>query len=167
MPLADLEIAGGAIGELGVGFATIPGLAWIPPPAHETTVRFFTNTVALRRRVSCLAWTEIPAERINAILTGFVCARRREDGKFLPSGRTSPRDRPDRGDRPGRGTRRPSVARAGQFAPASPSDQAYDRAMALPAALSRRASRGAHAHAHQPEAAGPTFTHGSLEICVG
>jgi len=162
-----LEIAGGTIGEFGVGFATNSRFGLDPAAAlHENDGPVFTNTVALRpARVTSLLGTEIPAERIDAILSGFGL-RQASEGWEIPSFRPDLIREIDLIEEIARVVGLgviPSRVQA-QFAPASPSDRAYDRAMALRRALVAQGFAEARTLTLiSQKLPGLTFTHGSAE----
>lgn len=162
-----LEIAGGTIGEFGVGFATNSRFGLDPAAAlHENDGPVFTSTVSLRpARVTALLGTEIPAERINAILTGFGL-REASGGWEIPSFRPDLTREIDLIEELARVVGLgaiPSRVQA-QFAAASPSDRAYDRAMALRRALVAQGFAEARTLTLiSQKLPGLSFTHGSAE----
>ncbi len=128
------EIAGGVIGELGVGVAKDSTTGFNPAAMlNENEGPVFTHTVALRpARVTALLGAEIPAERIDAILTGFGL-RKAEGGWEVPSYRPDLVREVDLIEEIARvvGLNAIPARVQAQFAPASETDRAYDRAMAL------------------------------------
>lgn len=133
-----LEIAGGTIGDLGVGFGATSRFGVDPAAAlHENEGPVFTRTVALRpERVTALLGTEVAAERIDEILSGFGL-RKAAGGWEIPSFRDDLTREIDLIEEIARVVGLGAIpARVqAQFAPASASDRAYDRAMALRRAL--------------------------------
>jgi len=129
-----LELAGGTIGELGIGHGPDSRVAFDPAAVlHENDGTVFTHTVALRpQRVALLLGLELPEERIDAILTGFGL-QKAEGGWEIPSFRPDLQREIDLIEEIARVVGIEAVpARAqAQFAPASATDRAYDRAMAL------------------------------------
>jgi phenylalanyl-tRNA synthetase beta chain len=129
-----LEIAGGTVGDLGVGMAKDSTVGFNPAAMlNENTGSVFTHTVALRpARVTTLLGAEIPADRIDAILTGFGL-RKAETGWEIPSFRP---DLTREIDLIEEITRVVGIAALparvqGRFAAMSASDRAYDQAMTL------------------------------------
>jgi phenylalanyl-tRNA synthetase beta chain len=133
-----LEIAGGTIGELGVGHGPESRVAFDPAAAlHENDGPVFTHTVALRpERVTALLGAQISEERIDAILTGFGLMKA-EAGWEIPSFRPDLTREIDLIEEISRVVGIDAVpARVqAQFASASETDRAYDRAMILRRAL--------------------------------
>ncbi|MDR3403383.1 MAG: phenylalanine--tRNA ligase subunit beta [Chthoniobacter sp.] len=129
-----LEIAGGTIGDLGVGHGPESRVAFDPAALlHENIGSVFTHTVKLRpQRVTALLGVAVPQERIDAILTGFGLLKA-EEGWEIPSFRPDLTREIDLIEEIARVVGIDAVpARVqAQFAPASPTDRAYDRAMAL------------------------------------
>jgi phenylalanyl-tRNA synthetase beta chain len=162
-----LEIAGGTIGELGVGFSPNSRYGVDPAAAfHENDGPVFTHTVSLRpARVTALLGTEIPAERIDAILTRFGL-RKASGGWEIPSFRPDLTREIDLIEEIARVVGLgaiPSRVQA-QFAPASKTDQAYDRAMALRRTLVAQGFAEARTLTLiSQKLPGVEFTHGSAE----
>lgn len=133
-----LELAGGTIGDLGVGHGPVTRVGFDPAAAlHEQEGTVFTHTVALRpERVALLLGTQIPGERIDAILTGFGL-QKADAGWEIPSFRPDLTREVDLIEEVARVVGIDAVpARVqAQFAPASATDRAYDRAMTLRRAL--------------------------------
>jgi phenylalanyl-tRNA synthetase beta chain len=133
-----LEIAGGTIGDLGVGHGPEARVAFDPVAAlHEIEESVFTHTVALRpQRVAALLGVQIPEERIDAILTGFGLLKA-DEGWEIPSFRPDLTREIDLIEEIARvvGIDAVPARMQAQFAPASDTDRAYDRAMALRRAL--------------------------------
>lgn len=133
-----LEIAGGTIGDLGVGHGPESRGGFDPVAAlHENEGSVFTHTVTLRpERVSALVGVPISEERIDAILTGFGLLKA-ENGWEIPSFRPDLTREIDLIEEVARVVGIDSVpARMqAQFAPASATDRAYDGAMELRRAL--------------------------------
>ncbi|EDY21394.1 phenylalanyl-tRNA synthetase, beta subunit [Chthoniobacter flavus Ellin428] len=129
-----LEIAGGTIGDLGIGHGPDSRVAFDPAAVlHENDGTVFTHTVALRpQRVALLLGLELPEARIDAILTGFGL-QKAEGGWEIPSFRPDLQREIDLIEEIARVVGIEAVpARAqAQFAPASATDRAYDRAMSL------------------------------------
>ncbi len=162
-----LEIAGGTIGELGVGFGSNSRYGLDPAAAlHENDGPVFTSTVTLRpERVAALLGAEIPDERIDAILTGFGL-RKASDGWEIPSFRADLTREVDLIEEIARVVGLgaiPSRVQA-QFAPASASDRAYDHAMSLRRSLAAQGFAEARTLTMiSQKLSGLTFTHGSVE----
>jgi len=133
-----LEIAGGTAGDLGVGVAKDSTVGFNPSAMlNENTGSVFTQTVALRpARVTALLGTEIPAERIDEILTGFGL-RKAETGWEIPSFRPDLTREIDLIEEIARVVGIAAIPSRvqGQFAAMSGTDRAYDRAMTLRGAL--------------------------------
>jgi len=133
-----LEIAGGAVGDLGVGHGPESPVGFDPAAAlHEIDEPVFTHTVTLRPpRVTAVLGVEIPAERIHAILTAFGLLKT-DSGWEIPSFRPDLAREIDLIEEIARVVGIDAIpARVqAQFAPASASDLAYDRAMNLRRAL--------------------------------
>jgi len=133
-----LEIAGGSVGDLEVGFGANSRFGVDPAAAlHENEGPVFTHTVALRpARVTSLLGAEIPSERIDEILTGFGL-RKASAGWEIPSFRADLTREIDLIEEIARVVGLAAIPSRvqGQFAPMSATDRAYDRAMALRGAL--------------------------------
>jgi phenylalanyl-tRNA synthetase beta chain len=133
-----LEIAGGTVGDLGVGHGPDSRFGFDPAAAlHENAGPVFTHTVALRPlRVTALLGAEVPAERIDAILTGFGL-RKASDGWEIPSFRADLIREIDLIEEIARvvGIATLPARVQGQFAAMSATDRAYDQAMTLRRAL--------------------------------
>jgi phenylalanyl-tRNA synthetase beta chain len=133
-----LEIAGGTVGELGVGhgpelrdgFDTASAL-------HENDEPIFTHTVALRpQRVKALLGAEISGDHIDAILTRFGLMKA-DNAWEIPSFRPDLTREIDLIEEIARvvGLEAIPARVQAQFAPASATDRAYDRAIGLRRAL--------------------------------
>ena len=133
-----LEIAGGQIGDVGVGHGPVSRAGFDPvAELHENEGTVFTHTVALRPpRASALLGAPIPEQRIDAILTGFGL-QKTGHGWEIPSFRPDLTREIDLIEEIARVVGIDTVAARvqAQFAPASDTDRAYDRAMALRHAL--------------------------------
>jgi phenylalanyl-tRNA synthetase beta chain len=133
-----LEIAGGEIGELGVGHGPESRGGFDPvAELHENEGTVFTHTVTLRpQRVAALLGAPIPEQRIDAILTGFGLQKTGR-GWEIPSFRPDLMREVDLVEEIARvvGIEAVPARVQAQFAPASATDRAYDRAMALRHAL--------------------------------
>jgi phenylalanyl-tRNA synthetase beta chain len=129
-----LEIAGGAVGDLGVGFGEGSRLGFDPTAVlHEIDEPVFMRTVVLRPgRVSALLGLEIPGERIDQILTAFGLLKT-ESGWEIPSFRPDLTREIDLIEEIARVVGIDAVPARVQarFAAASPIDSSYDRAMGL------------------------------------
>ncbi len=133
-----LELAGGTIGDLGVGHGPESRVAFDPAAVlHENAGPVFTHTVKLRpERVAALLGVAVPEERIDAILTGFGLLKA-EEGWEIPSFRPDLTREIDLIEEIARvvGIEAVPARVQAQFAPASATDRAYDRSMALRRAL--------------------------------
>ncbi len=134
-----LEIAGGVIGDLGVGHGPESSIGFDPAAAlHENDGAVYTHTVTLRpQRVAALLGASMSrAERIDAILSGFGLLKT-ESGWEIPSFRPDLAREIDLIEEIARvvGIEAIPARVQAQFAPASFTDRAYDRAMALRRAL--------------------------------
>ncbi|MEP6670880.1 MAG: phenylalanine--tRNA ligase subunit beta [Chthoniobacter sp.] len=133
-----LDIAGGTIGDLGVGHGPESRVAFDPVTAlHENAGSVFTHTVKLRTpRVAALLGLAVPPERIDAILTGFGLLKA-EEGWEIPSFRPDLTREIDLIEEIARvvGIEAVPARVQAQFAPASATDRAYDRSMSLRRAL--------------------------------
>jgi phenylalanyl-tRNA synthetase beta chain len=135
------KVAGGAIGDLGVGFAEDSTFG-IDPGAildeEESTV--FTHTVPLRvKRCAALLGAPVSEDRIAAILTGF--GLRKADGAWeIPSFRRDLTREVDLIEEVARVVGIDSIPRRAQarFAHASAADRDYDLQMSLRRALAGR-----------------------------
>jgi len=133
-----LEIAGGTIGDLGVGHGPESRVAFDPAALlHENIGPVFTHTVKLRSpRVAALLGMPVPQERIDEILTGFGLLKA-DEGWEIPSFRPDLTREVDLIEEIARviGIDAVPARVQAQFAPASATDRAYDRAMILRRAL--------------------------------
>jgi phenylalanyl-tRNA synthetase beta chain len=129
-----LDLAGGTIGDLGVGHGPEARVGFDPvAELHENEGTVFTHTVALRpERAAALIGLPVTTERIEEILTGFGL-QKADHGWEIPSFRPDLTREIDLIEEIARVIGMDAVpARAqAQFAPASGTDRAYDRAMAL------------------------------------
>ncbi len=132
------ELAGGTRGELGIGMAGDSPVGHDPTATmHDSSELVFTHTVALRpARVAALLGVEIPAARIDAILTGFGLGKT-DAGWEVPSFRQDLTREVDLIEEIARvvGLEAIPARVQAQFAAASATDRAYDRAMSLRRAL--------------------------------
>ena len=133
-----VELAGGARGEMGIGMAGDSPIGFDPTAAmHDSGEPVFTHTVALRAaRVTALLGVEVPAARIDAILTGFGLGKT-DAGWEIPSFRQDLTREVDLIEEIARVVGLDAIpARVqAQFSPTSATDRAYDRAMVLRRAL--------------------------------
>ena len=133
-----VELAGGTRGELGIGMAGDSPIGFDPVATmHDSGEPVFTHTVALRpQRVAALLGVEIPAARIDKILTGFGLGKT-DAGWEIPSFRQDLTREIDLIEEVARVVGLDAIpARVqAQFAAASATDHAYDRAMTLRRAL--------------------------------
>jgi len=133
-----LEIAGGEVGELSVGHGPELREGFDPAAAlHENDEPVFTHTVALRpQRVKALLGTDVSNDRIDAILTRFGLLKA-DHAWEIPSFRPDLTREIDLIEEIARVVGLDAIpARVqAQFAPASATDRAYDRAMGLRRAL--------------------------------
>ncbi len=133
-----LELAGGSRGAHGLGLAGDSPIGFDPTASmHDSDEPVFTHTVALRpERVAALLGVMIPGERIDAILSGFGLAKT-DAGWEVPSFRQDLTREVDLIEEIARVVGLDAIpARVqAQFAAASATDQAYDRAMTLRRAL--------------------------------
>ena len=133
-----VELAGGTRGELGIGMAGDSPIGFDPVATmHDSGEPVFTHTVALRpQRVTALLGVEIPLVRIDGILTGFGLGKT-DAGWEIPSFRQDLTREIDLIEEVARVVGLDAIpARVqAQFAAASATDRAYDRAMALRRAL--------------------------------
>jgi phenylalanyl-tRNA synthetase beta chain len=136
-----LEVAGGTVGDLGVGVAKDSTDGFNPSAMlNENAGSVFTQTVALRpARVMALLGAEVPAERIDEILTGFGL-RKAETGWEIPSFRPDLTREIDLIEEIARvvGMAALPARVQGHFAAMSVTDRAYDHAMMLRRALVAR-----------------------------
>ncbi len=157
------ELAGGTRGELGIGMAGDSPIGFDPVATmHDSAEPVFTHTVPLRpARVAALLGVEIPAARINGILTGFGLGKT-DAGWEIPSFRQDLTREVDLVEEVARVVGLDAIpARVqAEFAAASATDRAYDRAMELRRALV------AHGFAEArtltlvgDQMPGPAFTH--------
>jgi phenylalanyl-tRNA synthetase beta chain len=134
------ELAGGRATELRVGVADGSSLGFDPSRVAEVPVGteiVCTRTVSLRvERVAALLGVEVAPERIDTILTGFGLVKA-ADGWRIPSFRPDLTREVDLIEEVARVLGMDAIpARVqAQFAAASASDRAYDRAMELRRAL--------------------------------
>ena len=132
------ELAGGTRGEMGLGLAGDSPLGFDPATTmNDTDEPVFTHTVALRpERVAALLGVPIPQEKIDAILAGFGLAKT-DAGWEIPSFRPDLTREVDLIEEIARvvGLDAIPARMQAQFAAASDTDRAYDRAMALRRAL--------------------------------
>jgi phenylalanyl-tRNA synthetase beta chain len=133
-----LQIAGGTVGDLGVGHGTISKAGFDPASAlHEIDEPIYTHTVTLRpHRVAAVLGLDVPAERIDTILSNFGLLKAGA-GWEIPSFRPDLTREIDLIEEIARvvGIAAVPARMEARFAPASPTDGAYDRAMALRRAL--------------------------------
>jgi phenylalanyl-tRNA synthetase beta chain len=132
------ELAGGTLGELGLGMEGDTPLGFDPAQTmNDTDEPVFTHTVALRpERVAALLGVEVPGSEIDSILTGFGLAKT-DAGWEVPSFRPDLTREVDLIEEIARVIGLDAIpARVqAQFAAASDTDRAYDRAMTLRRAL--------------------------------
>jgi phenylalanyl-tRNA synthetase beta chain len=132
------ELAGGTLGELGLGMEGDTPLGFDPAQTmNDTDEPVFTHTVALRpERVAALLGVEVPGSEIDSILTGFGLAKT-GSGWEVPSFRPDLTREVDLIEEIARVIGLDAIpARVqAQFAAASDTDRAYDRAMTLRRAL--------------------------------
>ncbi len=132
------ELAGGTRGELGLGLEGDAPLGFDPAATmNDTDDPVFTHTVALRpERVAALLGVEVPGSEIASILTGFGLAQT-DAGWEIPSFRPDLTREVDLIEEIARVIGLDAIpARVqAQFAAASDTDRAYDRAMTLRRAL--------------------------------
>jgi len=133
-----LEIAGGTIGDFGVGHGPELREGFDPVSAlHENDETVYTHTVTLRpERVKTLLGVEVPKDRIDAILTRFGLLKA-DHAWEIPSFRPDLTREIDLIEEIARvvGIEAIPARVQAQFAPASSTDRAYDRAMTLRRAL--------------------------------
>ena len=132
------DIAGGTRGELGLGMEGDTPLGFDPAATmNDTDETVFTHTVTLRpERVAALLGVEVPGSEIASILTGFGLAPT-DAGWEVPSFRPDLTREVDLIEEIARVIGLDAIpARVqAQFAAASDTDRAYDRAMTLRRAL--------------------------------
>ncbi len=158
-----LDIAGGTRGEMGLGMAGDSPIGFDPTAAmHDSGEPVFTHTVALRHeRVTALLGVEIPAARIDAILNGFGLGKT-DAGWEIPSFRQDLTREVDLIEEIVRVVGLDAIpARVqAEFAPASATDHAYDRAMTLRRALVAQGFAEARTLTLiADKMPGPSFTH--------
>jgi phenylalanyl-tRNA synthetase beta chain len=128
------KLAGGTLGELGVGFAQDSTLGVDPGPMFdEQEGPVFTHTVPLRaKRCAALLGAPVTEERIAAILTGFGL-RKAENAWEIPSFRHDLTREVDLIEEVARVVGIDSIPGRMQarFAPVSAADRQYDAQMAL------------------------------------
>ncbi|HEY3899099.1 MAG TPA: phenylalanine--tRNA ligase subunit beta [Chthoniobacter sp.] len=133
-----LEIAGGTVGDLGVGHSDEARVGFDPAAAlHEIDEPVFTHSVTLRpERVTAVLGKEIPEERVHTILTAFGLLKT-DSGWEIPSFRPDLTREIDLIEEIARvvGIDAVPARMRAQFAPASATDLIYDRAMNLRRAL--------------------------------
>jgi phenylalanyl-tRNA synthetase beta chain len=133
-----LEIAGGSVGDLGVGHGAEARGGFDPAAAlHEIDEPVFTHSVTLRpERVTAVLGKEVPEERVHDILTAFGLLKT-DSGWEIPSFRPDLTREIDLIEEIARvvGIDAVPARMRAQFAPASATDLAYDRAMNLRRAL--------------------------------
>ena len=132
------ELAGGTRGELGLGMEGDTPLGFDPAQTmNDTDEPVFSHTVTLRpERVAALLGVEVPGSEIDSILTGFGLAKT-DAGWEVPSFRPDLTREVDLIEEIARVIGLDAIpARVqAQFAAASETDRAYDRAMTLRRAL--------------------------------
>jgi phenylalanyl-tRNA synthetase beta chain len=161
------ELAGGTLGELGLGLEGDTPLGFDPAQTmNDTDEPVFTHTVALRpRRVAALLGVEVPGSEIDSILTGFDLAKT-DAGWEVPSFRPDLTREVDLIEEIARVIGLDAIpARVqAEFAPASDTDRAYDRAMTLRRALTAHSFAEARTLTLIGEKApGLALTHASAE----
>jgi phenylalanyl-tRNA synthetase beta chain len=162
-----MELAGGTGGEMGIGMAGDSPAGYDPTAAmHEMGEPVFTHTVALRHeRVTALLGVEVPASEIDSILTGFGLGKT-DAGWEIPSFRQDLTREVDLIEEIARvvGLDAIPARMQAQFAPASETDRAYDRAMALRRALVAQGFAEARTLTLIGDGmAGPVFSHTGAE----
>jgi phenylalanyl-tRNA synthetase beta chain len=162
------EIAGGTEGELGLGMAGDSPLGFDPTARmHDTNEPVFTHTVPLRpERVTALLGVEVPESEIDSILAGFGLGKT-DAGWEVPSFRQDLSREVDLIEEVVRvlGLERIPSRMQAQFAPASATDRAYDRAMAVRRALVGQGFAEARTLTLVGEKMpGPVFTRGLLRV---
>ena len=162
-----MELAGGTRGELGIGMAGDSPAGYDPVAAmHDTRQPVFTHTVALRpARVTALLGAEIPEARVDEILKGFGLGKT-DAGWEIPSFRQDLTREVDLIEEIARVVGLDAIpARVqAQFAPASETDRAYDRAMTLRRALVAQGFAEARTLTLIADGmAGPAFPHTGAE----
>lgn len=133
-----VELAGGTRGELCLGMEGDTPLGFDPAQTmNDTDEPVFSRTVTLRpERVAALLGVEVPGSEIDSILTGFGLAKT-DAGWEVPSFRPDLTREVDLIEEIARVIGLDAIpARVqAEFAPASDTDRAYDRAMTLRRAL--------------------------------